>query len=238
MNTQFNIFRNLGLTELNHSKLLKKILHPKGKHSQKGLFLKEFLRVIGITNIADNDILNASIELEINSGRRGRVDMIIEVGEFRVIVENKARNAPFADNQLYRYWKNEIFMHYCNKRGLLKPNLELNKDIDIKSAYNKYISDNENHNYVLVVLLHSAERDIEEIKKASVRHPSYSTQLPETIPISIPLFTISYEEEIANILSRCLKTGFKTGDAENNYRAISVIKQYIEYVKSPVFGKN
>ncbi|MGL5894980.1 MAG: PD-(D/E)XK nuclease family protein [Bacteroidales bacterium] len=41
----FNIFRNLNLIEDTHSALLKKIIHPRGKHGKKDAILRIFFEL-------------------------------------------------------------------------------------------------------------------------------------------------------------------------------------------------
>ena len=225
---KFNVFRNFGLIENQHSKLLKKLLHPNGRHLQGTLFLSQFLSLIGIRGISEDDMKRASVELEVNSGVRGRIDMLVTVGNMRIIVESKVRNANFADNQLYRYWKNDIYKHYCREQNL---------DYKSQEAYNQYEKEKDSLNYKLVLLLKD-KKDSSAIKKASVKHPAYKyiICLPKEMPIS-PVI-INYKKDIKSILINCLTEGFKTGDAENNARTIDVINQYIEYIESNEFGDN
>ena len=100
----FNLFKNLGLNETQHSNLLKKLLTVSGKHGQGDMFLKSFLDMIKLSYSDEK----WEIQKEQKAGVKGRIDLLISSNKKIVIVENKIRNADNQKNQLYRYWKNAI----------------------------------------------------------------------------------------------------------------------------------
>jgi hypothetical protein len=101
----FNIFRNLGMNENQHSNLLKKLLCPTGKHNQANLFLKSFVEDVLKAPYEDN----LQVKREERAGKKGFVDLMICSSSCKYIIENKVNNAKDRDSQLYRYWRNHIY---------------------------------------------------------------------------------------------------------------------------------
>lgn len=118
----FNCFNNLKMNENQHSNLLKKLLHPNGRHNQGVLFLKSFVEDVLKSDYYD-DLL---VEREVKAGIKGYVDLKISSKECTFVIENKILNAEDRPSQLYRYWRNHIYgkngkLFYLTKDGS-KPN--------------------------------------------------------------------------------------------------------------------
>ena len=104
---RFNIFQLLGMESdevYTHSMLLAELLNPKGSHGIGDVFLQHWLEILGIENF---DETNATCIPEFLIGpvtptTGGRIDLLIQSGKQRVIIENKiyAGDQP---NQLLRY---------------------------------------------------------------------------------------------------------------------------------------
>lgn len=115
----FNCFKNLGLNENQHSNLLKKLLHPKGKHNQGDLFLKSFVEDV----LKVDYKVDLTVERDVKAGVKGFVDLMIYSNSNKYIIENKVFDAKDRPNQLYRYWRNHIYeksgkLFYLTKSGI------------------------------------------------------------------------------------------------------------------------
>lgn len=104
----YNIFQIIGKQsdELTHSKIIGDLLNPKGAHGLGDELLKEFLKIVGISNF---ETQNTKIEIEKHIGfisddysEGGRIDIFISNGSQRIIIENKIF-AGDQDKQLERY---------------------------------------------------------------------------------------------------------------------------------------
>jgi hypothetical protein len=111
----FNIFDFIGYNERNLSDVIARLLDPAGGHGQGTVFLSHFLNMAA-RKAASGDIENIFVQLEQavrrkesirlkrehgTSGRR-LIDIVIDVGEFRLAVENKPR-AVDQDKQVSDY---------------------------------------------------------------------------------------------------------------------------------------
>lgn len=87
-----------------HSYLLANLLNPNSSHGQRHLFLNEFLDLLGIERYKDNENWLVSAE-------KGRIDLLLRRNSPHsvVVIENKSNYAIDQDNQLYRYWYQEIY---------------------------------------------------------------------------------------------------------------------------------
>jgi len=175
-NKRFNIFRNLGLDEKQHTNLLKKFLHPSGKHEQNLLFLEEFYKIIGIDyKHLGNNKITVETEVVASENNKGRADLVIEDGEYTIIIENKINNPGNQPNQLYRYWKNLVFLKNQEKYKLIYLVHGNKEGIDIGNSITKPNNGTYKKNY---------------------------SHLPETIQDNI--LVISYKDDISNWLKDCL----------------------------------
>ena len=102
----FNPLEAIDIGETTHSRLLGDLLNPKGTHGQGPLFLHVFLEGLGVPNPGEGE-WQISIE-------DGRVDICL----WRlsppsvIIIENKSNWAVDQENQLYRYWYQNIYKPY------------------------------------------------------------------------------------------------------------------------------
>jgi PD-(D/E)XK nuclease superfamily len=97
LSSDFNVFDYVSPDEVLLSRIITDLIHPEGKHGQGKLFLNQFLKLIGLTDLiaaAPVTITQEDPTTYINrSGRR--IDATIEMGKFAVGVENK----PWAADQ-------------------------------------------------------------------------------------------------------------------------------------------
>src|SRR4051794_32898016 len=87
----FNVFMALGVAYggLSHSRFLAEVFNPVGSHGQGELFLDAFLTLIGIpaTRIKLREVL---VTVEHDVGDPGRLDILLRLGDRRlIIIENK-----------------------------------------------------------------------------------------------------------------------------------------------------
>jgi hypothetical protein len=182
MENKFNLFENLGLNENQHTGLLKKLLSTTGKHNQQDLFLRTFLESVGITYCGEK----WRVEKEQKSGKRGRIDLLLQTDNKTIIIENKINCAKNQNNQLYRYWKNHIF----NKKIAEYKIIYL-----VKSKVN-----------------YDSKMLNDSITKPDC--PTYQKQLtlPKTLPIEIEV--MGYKEDILPWLIKCQKQFANSDDIQ------------------------
>lgn len=105
----FNLYSLLGIEHREnetHSVLLADLLSPKGSHGQKDKFLQLFFETLGV-KVENTEFAKVSREYYIgkiddNYTKGGRIDILIEIGEKKWLIENKLY-APDQKNQLERY---------------------------------------------------------------------------------------------------------------------------------------
>lgn len=87
--SRFNIFRVLGVNHLEtrHSAILAEFLNPKGSHAMGSKFLDIFLEELDLKEVIKSD--SAKVITEMDCGKFGRIDIVIESKENAVIIENK-----------------------------------------------------------------------------------------------------------------------------------------------------
>lgn len=105
----FNVFKLCGVNhyENSHSDIIAEFLNPKGSHGCGNDFLLEFCRIVGLdASQYENADVDVTREHQILGGS-GRVDIIIEAGTSKIIIENKIY-ANEGEYQLrkYRNWLN------------------------------------------------------------------------------------------------------------------------------------
>jgi len=103
---QFNPLRTIPIYEPTHSRVLGDLLNPHGSHGQGDLFLLEFLKRI---DLADPHSGSWQVTIE-----TGYVDICLwrSTPASVVIIENKSNWAIDRQNQLYRYWHENIHRNY------------------------------------------------------------------------------------------------------------------------------
>ncbi len=94
------------LNEPKHSRIIAFLLNPDEIHGQGSTFLHLFLKQLGISDFQDN-VWKVYAE-------KGNVDILI-TSEYptkkTIIIENKSNWAPDQENQLFRYWYENIFIY-------------------------------------------------------------------------------------------------------------------------------
>lgn len=203
----FNVFelwnRYSGLGETVHSRLIFFLLHSDPLHGQKGRYLKELLRMLEITNDSDDSSWTVTAE-------SGRVDVMMKrrSPESVVIIENKSNWATDQENQLYRYWYQNI--HRC-------------KDDCLPSYY-------KGKEYRIVYLVPKKDKQLSE---NSLHKPSlewfHSREVFDSLPERLPLEPLiwSYDNEFAQWLKRCFDV-----TPHDNHALREYIRQYMNYCKT------
>jgi len=153
-----------GLTEPIHSRILHFFLSDNPMHGQGHLFLKLFLKHLGL-DVQENDEWVATAEM-------GRVDVMLKRYFPRsiILIENKSNWANDQPNQLYRYWFQ---------------NIHQNED-DCHPEY--YASHPE---YKIVYLVPNKYKVLSD---NSLERPSdYPESLPEKLPMAPYVFSFDEE---------------------------------------------
>lgn len=98
----FNSLDFFEITEIKHSKILAYLLNPYSKHGQGLLFIREFLLLL--------DVKTTETDKWIVTAEKGRIDVLLKrtYPNTVIVIENKSNNAIDQDNQMYRYWYQEI----------------------------------------------------------------------------------------------------------------------------------
>lgn len=161
---EFNVFNLInqiyGIGETKHSRFLAFLLNPNAEHGKGKLFLNEFLNHLEI-NCDEDDIWEVSAE-------KNNIDILLKRTYPRkstIIIENKSNWADDQDNQLYRYWYNEMY--------------DSNKDYDNAETFLEkddriiYLAPNE---YKLYETSSLSKPDYYDCKISSL-NPSYITNL-------------------------------------------------------------
>ena len=153
-----------GLTEPIHSRILHFFLSDNPMHGQRYLFLKLFLKRIGI-DIRDSDEW-------ISTAEKGRVDVMLKRFFPRsvVIIENKSNWAGDQPNQLYRYWYQNIHQ----------------SEEDCNPEYYKI-----NPEYKIVYLVPNKDKIISD--NSMERPADYPNNLPDVLPITPDVFSFKEE---------------------------------------------
>jgi hypothetical protein len=189
----FNALKLFNITETVHSSLIAMLLNPNGEHGQKKLFLIPFLQMLGIEK---PEVGNWIVTAE-----KGRIDILIKRMEPHsvIVIENKSNYAIDQENQLYRYWYQEIY--YPNRHRPMNYTVE-------KSS-----------NYQIVYL---TPDDWKLPAENTLTRPNgYNTDLPNKIPITPKIIRFRHEiiEWLTNAYN-CLP--------DLNYRLKEYVKQYLE----------
>lgn len=164
---EFNIFKIIELQSSEvrlHSAILTDLLNPLGSHGQGDLYLKIFVKRLGIANF---DTKTAVAEYEKNTGfinsdytKGGRIDILItDQYKKHIIIENKIYAAD-QKNQMLRYYNFDPNAHlfYLNLFGIAPSEFSTNNKLS-ESQY-KIIS----YSYDIIGWL-------EECKKEAVSLP-------------------------------------------------------------------
>jgi len=129
----FNVFSVLNLRTnetRTHSAFLAELLNPHGSHGCGAELLKNFLEKCGLTAFSEEDLQHAEVLVEHYIGKisddqseGGRIDILVKVADWSVIIENKIY-AEDQCNQILRYYnygrtkcKNKFKVIYLTLNG-------------------------------------------------------------------------------------------------------------------------
>ncbi|MDZ4809265.1 MAG: PD-(D/E)XK nuclease family protein [Bacteroidota bacterium] len=196
-----NSLRYFEIGETMHSFLISNLLNPAAEHGQGKLFLNSFLSMIGIET-TENDLWVVTSESR-------RIDILIKrkYPHSVVIIENKSNYAGDQENQLYRYWFQEMF----------QPNDDKACDYTLK-----------NKKYYKIVYLSPNDKKIPDTN--SLMRPNWewlSKKYPE-LPCKLKdsdIQKINFNTHIVEWLQSCLI------HLKENHRLREYIMQYIELWK-------
>jgi hypothetical protein len=191
----FNPLSFFKIDESMHSYLLCFLLNPYAEHGYEKLFLKEFLKELEIeVNEDDHWVVTAEV---------GRIDILLKrkSPKTTVIIENKSNYAVDQENQLYRYWHQEIYY----------PNRYRNDVLEITKNSNNF------------QIIYLTPADWKLPSNNSLEKPEWLTDenLPDKLLFEPKIFLFS--EHIVNWLTNCL-----TFVSPTNHRLREFVKQYIE----------
>lgn len=190
----FNPLNLIPIKETTHSRILGDILNPRGSHGQGCLFLKLLLVHLDVPNPDQGD-WQVSVE-------EGRVDVMIWRREPNsvILIENKARGAVDQQNQLYRYWHENIYWW--------KPDLD-------------YESPEVRANYKLIYM---PADDSKWPEKHSVSRPDYLKDInPRYKQVPIKCQRLLFAE-----FGELLRSKALPAVPETNHRLLSFLSFYIE----------
>jgi hypothetical protein len=134
----------------------------------------------------------------------GRIDVLLKRKHPHsvVVIENKSNYAPDQQNQLYRYWYQEIYY----------PNIRHNKSYSYKPEDSK--------RYQLIYLSPDATKMPAD--HSLMKPPGLSDELPNRVPIEPRL--LLFNHEIVRWLQKVLEHL-----PASNHRFREYVKQYIEF---------
>lgn len=195
----FNPLSFFSIGETMHSFLIAKLLNPNSEHGQGNLFLKSFLKKLDI-EVYENDNWIVTAE-------RGRIDILIKRQNPHavIVIENKSNFAIDQENQLYRYWHQEIYL----------PNE--------KQFGGKTVEKTTNNKHYRLIYLTPADWKIPS-NNAQLKPKGYNKDLPNTIPITPEIWL--FNNQIVEWLTQSTNQLNK-----ENHRLREYIKQYIELWK-------
>ena len=117
MGERFNLFSLLRIekAETQHSRIIAEFLNPKGSHGQGAIYLKAFVETF---NLKVEGIENAIVQTEkylgkINDLAGGRIDILIDNIEPKIIIENKIEHTdePAQLKRYNSYYPNGIILY-------------------------------------------------------------------------------------------------------------------------------
>jgi hypothetical protein len=192
----FNPLTFFPIGETMHSFLIANLINPNAAHGQGDLFLKSFLKLLDI-EVYKNDNWIVTAEA-------GRIDILLrrQHPHTVVVIENKSNYASDQENQLYRYWFQEIYI----------PNQKRFGDKTVERTTN-------NINYQVIYL---TPADWKLPSDHTMKRPNgYDVALPEKIPIEPKIWL--FNKQIVNWLADVSQQLH-----QDNHRLREYIKQYIE----------
>lgn len=209
----FNIFELLKLEfdfsikETRHSKLIKFLLDTCASHGQGNKFLTEFLKLLNV-ECSKTDFWHIITE---KYTANGNIDLLLyrKSPETIIIVENKSNWAKDQENQLYRYWYEEIY------------SLTKMSDRNFYSNNNKYqiiyLPPNECKTYQGNSILKPNGRPNE--KPLNLKSNDLEINLPDKVPMDIKI--LYFNDFIQKWIENCKKQL-----PETNHRVREYLTQY------------
>ena len=192
----FNPLTFFPIGETMHSFLIANLINPNAAHGQGSLFLISFLKLLDIEVYKnDNWIVTAEV---------GRIDILLKRNHPHtvVVIENKSNYASDQENQLYRYWFQEIYLPNYKKLG------------------DKTVEQTTNSNNYQIVYLTPADWKLPSVH--AIKRPNgYDVTLPDKIPIEPKIWL--FNKQIVHWLAEASKQLH-----QDNHRLREYIKQYIE----------
>ncbi|MDD2987273.1 PD-(D/E)XK nuclease family protein [Flavobacterium sp.] len=192
----FNPLTFFPIGETMHSFLIANLIDPNASHGQGNLFLKSFLKLLDIEVFEkDNWIVTAET---------GRIDILLRRlhPHTVVVIENKSNYAGDQENQLYRYWFQEIYLPNHKRFG--------DKTVEKTSK---------NNNYQVIYL---TPADWKLPSDHTMKRPNgYDVNLPNRIPIEPKIWL--FNKQIVHWLADASEQLH-----QDNHRLREYIKQYIE----------
>ncbi|GAA4379645.1 PD-(D/E)XK nuclease family protein [Hymenobacter koreensis] len=205
---EINLFRFFAPGETTHSRLLAFFLNPRSQHGQGGLFLEEFLKVLGIRQPQCGAGHTWTVTAE-----QGRIDVLLKRAHPHavVVIENKSNYAVDQPHQLYRYWYREIHRQQVSRHRSAEEIAQPPKD-----------------SYRMVYLAPAAWKRPDE---QSMRKPkewerlTWAAHLPEVIPMEPEqhLFPDLVVQWLSNALPRL---------PVDNHRLREFTLQYLQFWKA------
>lgn len=193
-----NIFTLFNVGEKMHSVILANFLNPHAGHGQKHLFLNVFLDLLKIERYSDN-------ENWIVTAEKGRIDVLLKRNDPHsvIVIENKSNFANDQENQLYRYWHQEIYNTICSRY------LPIDYILNPPEVY-----------YQLIYL---TPTNLKIPSNNSLKKPSdFPNELPDEVPLKTKHLIFNYF--IVNWLTLSLDK-----IPIENHRIREHIKQYLEF---------
>lgn len=194
----FNMLSLFNIGETQHSFLLAHFLNPNADHGQKHLFLNVFLDLLKIKRFSDN-------ENWIVTAEKGRIDVLLKRVQPHsvIVIENKSNYADDQNNQLYRYWYQEIY-----------------KTISERHLPKEYILNPPEQYYQLLYL--SPEFWKVPNTNTLTKPSTWDNDLPREVPLKAK--HLLFREFVC----QWLKASFELLP-KDNHRIREYVKQYIEY---------
>jgi hypothetical protein len=195
----FNPLSYFPIGETMHSFLLAKLLNPNGEHGQGNLFLTYFMKKLDI-EVFEHDTWTVTAETE-------RIDILLKRQHPHtvVVIENKSNYAVDQENQLYRYWYEQIYWPNHSAWG------------------DKTLEHTTNNKHYQIIYLTPADWKIPT--QNSLKKPDGTNDfLPDEIPIEPKIWL--FKKHIVEWLTDSIQQLH-----EDNHRLREYIKQYIELWK-------
>lgn len=177
---KFNVFNILGLSTnevRTHSAFIGELLNPNGLHSQKSIYLEQFLDLFQIENF---DYSNAILEIEKSVGYIS--DDKKDGGNIDIIITDKNNNAIIIENKIYAGDQENQLLRYYNyaKKNCKSVNLYY-LTLDGKEPSKFSTNDLDKSQYKCVSYANDIKNWLEKCKEKSVNQPIIRETLTQYI---------------------------------------------------------